>query len=167
MDSPPSPKSELLDELLTPTLEAASPTHPLYSARANVLVAFFGGAYASIAFSFLNTRRTRRVAADSWIHALAFGIAVAASLVVGFVKAGGTHPLLPVDLTLAHEERLLMRVLGLASFGAVWLRQRAEYKAAEMVGDDAPSPWGAGIACAVAGTALHKLVVWVGEGYAP
>lgn len=153
-----------LHHLLRPTLEAAAAVHqPLYSVRAGFLVAFFGGVHATLAFSALNSRRANRLAKDLWIYLLA-GVAWAAALIVAGhgIASGGLPEWLDLAGTPQRTVRWGGRLVALGLFGLVYLRHRPLIKAQELLGDDPPNPWPAGLVVAGLSIVLTLALVAVG-----
>src|SRR5687768_8037512 len=81
-----------LDSLLQQSLGQARPHEPLYSVRANFFVAFFGGVYATLIFSFLNSRRLGRTRDDAALYLLLAAAWTAAVVVVAHLHAAGQLP---------------------------------------------------------------------------
>ena len=134
-------------ELLQPSLGAKSAT-AIYSVRASFFVAFFGGPFAIIFFSMINARRLGRLKDDAWVYALAALVTIA-TLALGVYLVGiGAFPEIG-DNDARRWVRYGHRVVALLIFGALYLRHRPFYRAAEML-VDAPSPWLVGIGCVVA-----------------
>jgi hypothetical protein len=141
-------------DLLQPSLGHETTPQPLYSPRANFFVAFFGGPFALIPFSALNSLRLRRLGPDL---PLLLG---AAALVVGSVYAmletsAGAAVAAAVGLEGAPQRafRLVSRGLALALWGVFHLRHRRFQRSAELWGSR-PNPWPAGIACSLLGAVI-------------
>lgn len=161
--SEPLSPEQSLQSLLEPTLSAASPARPLYSVRANCLVAFFGGLYAAALFCALNAVRMRRPAQDIWICAVASGAWTVVLVWAGYAIADGSMPswLNLMDRpgrTLNYAGRLLALVL----FGALYRRQRAIFKAQEFASVAPPNPWPMGLLAIGASIALSIAMVGIG-----
>jgi hypothetical protein len=149
------PHDDGLANLLQPSLTDSASAVSLYSVRANFIVAFFGGPYAAIALSYLNSRRLGRVRADVWVYAL---LALAWTAVIAWVSAstrGLGQPFGLPGLALLGDAkrdlRMLSRAIGLAVCGLLYLRLRRYYVADQLAGDTSPSPWKAGILVVVGG----------------
>jgi hypothetical protein len=147
-----------LDALLQPSLARAEHA-ALYSVRANFLVAFFGGVYATLIFSSLNSRRLGRARTDA---ALYLGIAAAWTATVawcGYLLASGQWPdWLLLTGSAGRDARHIGRAVSLAVFGLLYLRLRPFYTAAQLGGRQAPSPWKAGLLAVAASAALTWLI---------
>lgn len=133
------------EELLKPEL-AEHDQEPIYSVRAGFIVAFFGGPIATVLFSGLNSRKLGRLSRDLPIYLIVtlitFGIlALALAQPELFGGDSTTKP--------SQNVRVVIRVLALAAFGVFYFLHRSHYRAQELLGNDPPSPWVAGIACAL------------------
>lgn len=139
-----------VDTLLQPSLERA-PARPIYSVKATFFVAFFGGPLAVTLFSALNSKRLGRLRRDL----PAYGVAVVTVAAVAFLYAE-----LALDGSLfqlgteARQEftrhyRWLSRGNAVVFCGAFYLLHRQAHRAQALLGQDPPSPWRAGIACAL------------------
>lgn len=153
-----------VEHLLRPTLAAAPLRRPLYSVRAGFFVAFFGGVYATIGFSALNSSRAGRLAKDLWIYLLVAAAWSALMIAVGYGIAADNLPgWLDVAGKPGRTVRFAGRGLALAVFGMVYLRHRPLIKAQELLGDEPPpNPWPAGLLTAVAAMVLTLLFGWIG-----
>lgn len=159
----PGPADDL-GHLLRPSLgPTVAPMRPLYSVRAGFLVAFFGGVYATLGFSALNTRRAGRLARDAWLYALAAvawtGVLIAAGHALG---TDGLPSWLGFAGTPQRGVRWVGRLTALALFGLVYLRHRALLKTQALVGTDAPNPWAAALLWVVLGAALSFAALTLG-----
>jgi hypothetical protein len=154
------PSDRSFESLLQPTLAAAAPAEPLYSVRANVLVAFFGGVYAAALFCALNARRMRRLKHDAWVCIL---VAVVWSFVLFSAGRAIATDSVPAWLEIfpgkpSANARHLGRVAALALFGALYLRRRVQFKAQALAGIDAPNPWPAALVSIAVSLALSGVV---------
>jgi hypothetical protein len=147
-----------LEALLQPSL-AGTEHAALYSVRANFLVAFFGGVYATLIFSFLNSRRLGRARTDA---ALYLGIAVVWTATLawsGYLLAADQWPdWLVLTGSAGRDARHVARAVSLAVFGLLYLRLRPFYTAAQLGGRESPSPWKAGLLAVALSAALTWLI---------
>lgn len=151
------------ESLLEPTLGKGSGATAIYSVRAGFFVAFFGGPFAILIFSALNSRRLERLGRDAWIYGMLGLVAVA--FVVALTPIAVSSP--PEWLAAAvgwlgegsRAVRNASRILALLFFGAVFLLHRAFHKAAQLQGLDAPSPWLPGLGAVLAGGVLSMAIV--------
>ena len=144
-----------LEALLQPTLAGRGPTPALYSVRANFLVAFFGGVYATLLFSWLNSRRLGRAREDGLFYALIAVLWTGAVMAIAYLMALDRLPswLAQTDRP-ARDIRYLGRVVALLVFGVIYLRLRRFFKAAQIAGVESPSPWKPGLAIVAAAIVL-------------
>ena len=146
-------KGVSLDDLLKPSLSSPRDVRSLYSVRANYLVAFVGGVYASIGMGVANSLRAQRLQRDWPVYLAAFVGWTAFVLWYSRATALGTPPAWAGVLGAHHRTlNIIGRALGLALFGIVYLRHQALFRAAEALGVGAPSPWKVGLV--VCGLAL-------------
>lgn len=146
-----------LDGLLEPSLEQPEAARPIYSVKATFFVAFFGGPLAVTFFSALNSKRLDRLRRDLPVY-----VAAAASI-VGVVYLYSELALDGSLFEMAREARQeftrhyrwLSRGHALVLCGVFYLLHRSAHRAQELIGADPPSPWRAGIACALADAALR------------
>ena len=152
-----------LDALLQPSLAHTGLREPLYSVRAGFVVAFFGGLFASLLFSGLNSRRLGRTHQDAWLYAVIACIWAASLLWLGYAEATQTLPSwLSVTRDAHRDIRYASRALALAVFGLCYSRLRQFYVAATLAGQDPPNPWKAGLSCAAIGSVLTYLIAALG-----
>ena len=156
-----------LDSLLRPTLQDRPPAEPLYSVRANFLVAFFGGVFAAAFFGGLNAMRMRCLERDGWF------LGLAALLWSGFLVWAGqafASDMVPDWMTYAGTAARTVRSAGtlggLLLFGAIYLRRRAYFKAQDLAGVEVPNPWPAGLLALGISIVLSLLCVAAGLGLA-
>ena len=146
-----------LDALLEPSLEQDQAARPIYSVKAMFFVAFFGGPLGVTFFSALNSKRLGRLRRDLPIFAAAvLAIAAAVYLYAELAFEGGMLALAADRRQeLVRHYRWLSRGIAILLCGAFYLLHRGAHRAQALVGDDPPSPWRAGIACAVADVVLR------------
>lgn len=143
-----------LEGLLLPSLAENVGLVSLYSARANFMVAFFGGPYAAILMSYLNSRRLGRARVDAWVYALL--TLLWSGAIVWLCATGNGKGVAAVSL-FGSESRALRygaRAIALAVCGVLYLRLRRFYVAGQVAGGDSPSPWKAGLGVVAASTLL-------------
>ena len=155
-----------LDALLQPTLGDRVKATSIYSVRASFMVAFFGGPFAAVIFGGLNSRRLGRLGKDAWL--LILGLlgfcAYTAAIGYGLDAFGFEASSSSTELTREQSRtfRMIARVLGLAFFGGIFLLHRPFHKAAELVREDSPSPWGPGIAASLVGGLISVAMFGLG-----
>lgn len=157
-----------LDALLEPSLSQTRVHVPPYSVRAGFFVAFFGGVYATLAWSALNSRRLGRLRADAWLYVVLALIWTAVTMWLGYADASRS---LPSWLSQTGEAgrglRYLLRALSLAVFGLGYWRLRRFYTAAAFSDEAAPNPWKVGLGCVLMAAALTYGVGLLGATFAP
>jgi hypothetical protein len=135
----------------------------VFSVRATFFVAFFGGGFASVAFTALNAQRLGRLRRDRLLllfGALFFG---GFYFAVGYATAAGLS--LPVVGVLSEGERTVRtvgRILALGFSALAYLRHGASQRALNQAGRPSPSPWKAGLSCAALSVALSFSFLWLG-----
>lgn len=140
------------EDLFVPSLQGYSGELP-YSKRASFLVAFFGGPFAAIVFSFLNGNRTGRV--DPTRLGVAVGLTVAYFFGLTWALS---NELLMLDRQMV---RLLSRVVAVAVWAWLAIPLRREYRAAEFSREEWPSPWMAGILTVIGAGVVQAFLVVV------
>jgi hypothetical protein len=139
------------DELLRPSLGGSRIAKAPYSVRTTFLAAFFGGPFAAVAITALNSLRLQRLGRDALpltaalIAYLAFLTALMATewgdALVESVKAlAGKQAFAYVD-----------RLIALALFGLGYMLHRKEQRSADFMDMPRPNGWIAGLACIVGG----------------
>jgi hypothetical protein len=142
-------------DLLRPSLGGEAALRPLYSPRANFIVAFFGGPLALILFSGLNARRLRRLPKDLPFYVGAFAIVALALYALAATSLGTSIAVaLGSEGSARQVTRIGSRVLALLLWGFFHLRHRRFQRSAELWDAPRPNPWPAGLACTALGTAL-------------
>lgn len=157
-----------LDDLLKPSLSSARDVRSLYSVRANYLVAFVGGVYASIGMGVANSLRAKRLRRDWPLYLVALVGWTAFVFWYARETALGTPPAW-AGLLGAHPRTLnvITRALALAFFGVVYLRHQTLFRAAAALGVDAPSPWKAGLIVCGLATVITLGVGAIGASLGP
>ena len=144
-----------IDELLKPSLsDAGSTPTPIYSTTAGFATAFFGGPFAAVALTAVNSGRLRRLAADA---PMLLALAAVSLLIIAFCA----NPALfgQPDFRLGNVGmRLVGRGAGLGVFSVSWLMHRRYYRSMQVIGIEPPKGWIAGLACIVFG-ALSSLAL--------
>jgi hypothetical protein len=154
------PGSAELDRFLPPHFAARGA--PPYSVRSNVIVAFFGGVYAILLFSLLNSRRTGRPRADLLLYA---GIALLWTLAILWLSQAadfGGLAAFALPSEQRRDFRLLSRVASLAVCGLLYLRLRPLYTSGGPTESAMPETLKAGSLALVVGTGLTLLVGFIG-----
>lgn len=138
--------------LLTPSLSSkTAPSTALYSVQSAFLVAFFGGAFAIILYSALNSWKLRRP-----LDPFAYAIAAALVLALNYAIVVGWAPLATLFATLGEGlPRYLMRTVSLLLFGAFYLLHRKQHRSSSLFAVAPLSPWIPAIACMVAGYGIN------------
>jgi hypothetical protein len=140
----------------------APPGAPPYSLRANVIVAFFGGVYAILLFSFLNSRRLGRARSDAPL-AVAIALAWTVAILVLSQAAGfGGLSAFALPAEQPRDFRLLSRVASLAVCGVLYLRLRPLYLSRGPTESETSVTFKAGLLALLAGTGLTLLVGFIG-----
>ena len=134
------------ESLLTPSLSpSAAPTANLYSVQSSFVLAFFGGPFAIILYSALNSWKLRRPL-DALVYLA--GMALAVSYLVAVWTAYAPMVQL-VNVIGRSAAEALWRALALALMGVVYLLHRKQHRSAALFAGQTPSPWVPAIACAV------------------
>ncbi len=148
-------------DLLQPSLSGDRPARPIYSAQAGFWVAFFGGPVAIALFGGLNARRLGRLRRE-WPLYAGMGAIFLVLGVVFFVSPQivGMEPQSTGDQS--RSFRLGSRGFALVLWLAMFALHRRYHRAAEMLGEDPPSPWKPAIAFIVIGILVSMAVAMVG-----
>jgi hypothetical protein len=143
--------SDSLSSLLEPSLQHGRASEPIYSVRAGFMVAFFGGLYATLIFSFLNSRKLGRAREDLWLYVTLAALGTALVVWLGYAAISGELPSwLSFTDNRGRDSRYVVRAVALLMFGACYLRLRRFYTASQLAGQAPPNPWKPGLAaCAV------------------
>ncbi|HEX8612624.1 MAG TPA: hypothetical protein VF800_15160 [Telluria sp.] len=150
------------ESLLTPSLSpSAAPAANLYSVQSGFLVAFFGGPFAIILYSALNSWKLKRpLEALAYLGALALSAAFLIAVTTG-------------NLSLAWLARLIgnsagevaWRALSMTLFCLFYLMHSKQHRSAALFGAKTPSPWIPGIACAVLAHGLTLAILHFLKAY--
>jgi hypothetical protein len=145
------------DALLQPSLIGAGPQASMYAARAGFYTAFFGGPFAAVAFSALNSRRAARSATDAPWQLLAFCTSVAVIWAL-FKPSAWSYR---IDHVLGHNAgTLIARVWSLLLFGGECLLHKKFYRHMEMLGVKPPRALAPCLACVAFGLLATFGLVW-------
>ncbi|NHZ79923.1 hypothetical protein F2P44_11640 [Massilia sp. CCM 8695] len=150
------------ESLLTPSLSPSrAPAAILYSVESSFLLAFFGGPFAIILYSALNSWKLRRPL-DGLVYLAALLLSVA------FIVAVKTRyaPLAGLMLAIgASAAELLWRALSMVLFALFYLMHRKQHRSAVLFGAKAPSPWIPAIAFAVLAHGMKLGVLYYAKAY--
>jgi len=149
------------DDLLRPTLSAYSRPPALYHTTGFALAAFFGGPVGAAIYSLANTGRLARLRQDAPVIVIV--VALALLIPMWLVRAGRFDALADLaGMTPRGAGAVLLRGLGLASFGAIYLLHRRFFRAARVSGVKTLPSWPLGIAALVTGWAANAaLMGWI------
>lgn len=149
------------DDLLRPTLSDFTRVPALYHPTGFFLAAFFGGPVGAGVYALANAQRLNRLTTDGAVILIV--VAAAFLTPIEFAREGwwaslgewlGTSP--------RRTGELLLRALGLASFGLIYLRQRRFFRAATVSGIKPLPGWVPAIAAIVLGIfANSALLGWI------
>lgn len=146
-----------IDELLKPTLRSGDGQHrAIYSTTAGYVTSFFGGPFAAIAMTTLNSWRLRRLATDALPLLAATTLSI---LIVVLIYRPQLLGLADFGLS-GTLSRLLLRAYALALFGGAYLLHIRYYRNMEIMSLQSPNGWIAGAGCGVLGAALTATLVW-------
>jgi hypothetical protein len=149
--------SESREGLLQPTLgRNVEPVAAPYSVQATFLTAFFGGPFAAIALTALNSSRLQRLGRD--VPALA--ACLLGVLLIGWTLQGpevtaaaSIRDWLAANLG-ERNHRYVYRFAALLIAGAGYLLHQREQRNTDLLGLARPNGWIAGALCTVAGAAI-------------
>jgi hypothetical protein len=138
------------EDLLRPTLSEYSQPPAIYSSTGFFLSAFFGGPLGVAIYGACNSKRLGRLAADlPMLLALVVGVYF---LVHVFARGGQIDSLAQLmGGSLQWTTQLTLRAFALACYGAIYLRHRRFFRAAQVSGVKPLSGWVPGIAAVVLG----------------
>ncbi len=146
------------DDLLTPTLSPGEVQAPaIYSLTASVVTAFFGGPFAVIALTAVNSWRLDEVRRDTPVLALL----AAATVGVIFLLTRADQVSLMAFIELPKDRALLIRAWALAVFGMCALLHQRVQRNMSFSTTPRPNPWPAGLACVMLGIVLTRFVIEV------
>src|SRR5690606_21066547 len=156
MNGPPPPAS-----LLTPSLAGAPAHQLLLSPRATFLTSFFGGPIAALILMGINLQRLGRLKRETAALVVG-GVLALGALVFGWVMLAQPELLGSLAPEGARRGgswvRRLNNLLGVMTWGLLYLRMRVDLRAAELSRGEFEKPWKwAGIAVG-ASMVLHMMV---------
>jgi hypothetical protein len=153
------PGEEQLDVgLLSPSV-AASAARPYYSSNATFLTAFFGGPLAAVFMQGLNARFLGRWQRERLWLGLAMLVAIVGIVLVSLPAIRPeVLPFMPEWLGQKSSARMASRALAVALWGALFLRMRPTYRAAELHTHSRPA-WKDGILIVLASMGLQLVIV--------
>lgn len=149
------------DSLLNPTLgDDARPAAAPYSTQATFFTGFFGGPFAAVALTAINSWRLRRMGRD-WPVLLA---CLLAGLLAIWVLHGSTPAFAPVPAwwtgTFGNNSlRYAHRLVALILVGVGYLLHRKEQRNTDVLGITRPNGWIGGGLCTLGGFALTVLLI--------
>lgn len=151
------------DDLLQPTLSDTQPVPALYNTTGFFLSAFFGGPVGAVLYGGANSHRLGRLAKD--IPVLLLIVAVAYAIPYVLHQLGWLQQLLALaGGRAARNCELLLRALGLLSYGVIYLMHRHFFRAAGVAGNRALPGWAPGIAAVLFGFWVNAVFVqWLLE----
>ena len=138
--------------LLTPSLSSrTAPSTALYSVQSSFLVAFFGGAFAIILYSALNSWKLRRP-----LDGIAYVAAAALIVALNYAVVSGWAPLMALfDMLGKGSPRYVVRAVTLLLFGGFYLLHRKQHRSATLFAVAPLSPWVPAITCMVIGYGIN------------
>ena len=150
--------------LLTPSLSSkTAPSTALYSVQSSFLVAFFGGAFAIILYSALNSWKLRRP-----LDGMAYIAAAALIVALNYAVVSAWPPLMTLFATLGEgSPRYVVRAVTLLLFGVFYLLHRKQHRSATLFAVEPLSPWIPAIACMVIGYGINYAINHLLTGGAP
>ncbi len=148
-------------ELLRPTLSDYTRPPALYHTTGFALSAFFGGPVGAAVYSLANTTRLSRLKQDAPIVVILTALALLIPMML--VRFGQFDALTDfAGMTPRRTGEILLRGLGLAIFGAIYLLHRRFFRSARVSGVKALPSWPVGIAAVLSGWAANAaLLVWI------
>ena len=149
------------EDLLRPTLSGGEEPRAVYNSTGFFLSAFFGGPVGAGIYGLANSQTLGRLRQDL---PLIVAIVAACFLLLVYAAArGGLEGLRGwLDLNLTDTLKILLRVLGLACFGAIYFMHRPYYRSAQVAGVDSRPGWVPGIAALLLGILANgSLASWI------
>ena len=146
------------EDLLRPTLSDYERTPSLYNSTGFFLSSFFGGPMGAAIYGGANSQRLGRLAADL---PLLLGVtAVAFMLPYVLYEAGWLQGIAAsIGGSATRNYGLIMRALGLATYGAIYIMHRRFFRSARVSGATEIPGWIPGIAAVVVGFAANAAFV--------
>ncbi len=148
-------------DLLRPTLSDYTRPPALYHTTGFALSAFFGGPVGAAIYSLANTTRLSRLRQDALIIIILTALALL--IPVMLVRFGQFDAFADfAGMTPQRTGAILLRGLGLAIFGAIYLMHRRFFRSARVSGLKALPSWPVGIASVLCGWAANAaLLMWI------
>ena len=149
------------EDLLRPTLSDYSRPPAMYHTTGFALSAFFGGPIGAGFYALFNTAQLSRLKQDG---AVIVALCAAAMLVaLQLARGGGLGTLADIaGMSPEFTAKLLLRALGLACFGAIYLLHRRFFRAARISGVKPVPSWPLGLAAVVIGWLANAAVLqWI------
>lgn len=138
------------EDLLRPSLSDTANSPSLYNSTGFFLAAFFAGPAAAGVYGLANSQRLGRLKQD--LPTIVALVAGSFLLLLVAHRQGGLASLAGLlDDRPARAAQLVVRILGLACFAAIYLLHRQHYRAAQVSGVDTLPGWIPGIAAVVIG----------------
>jgi hypothetical protein len=149
------------EDLLRPTLSGNERVPELYNSTGFFLSSFFGGPLGAAIYGGANSHRLGRLPKD--LSTLIAVVAVAFMVPYVLHDAGWLERLAAsIGGSVERNYVLMMRALGLAAFGAIYLMHRRFFRSARVSGAREISGWVPGIAAIAAGyVANGAFVSWI------
>lgn len=149
------------EDLLRPTLSDYERVPELYNSTGFFLSSFFGGPLGAAIYGGANSHRLGRLAKD--MSMLIAVVAVGFLLPYMLLETGWLQRLAEsVGGRLARNYEIMMRALGLASCGAIYLMHRRFFRSARVSGAKEIPGWVPGLAAVAAGYAANaSFVSWI------
>ena len=149
------------DELLRPTLSDLKGAKAPYSVGTTLLTSFFGGPFAAIAMTFVNSLRLQRIKRDIIPLALV-SIGYIAFIVALYWTDWGSG--IRTEIVGFLGERgivIFIRAIGLLLVGLGYLLHRKEQRSADFMGLKRPNGWIGGLACLAVGVILQVALLTI------
>lgn len=151
------------DDLLQPTLSEYRKPPALYHSTGFFLSAFFGGPMGAAIYASANAWRLGRLKGD-----LPLIVAIVAGAFLVGLEANKWGLLTSLSEWLGGSDRrnlsVVLRALGLACFGAIYLLHRRFYRAARVSGVEPLSGWVPGVIAVLVGFGVNVAFAgWIAE----
>lgn len=146
------------EDLLRPTLSDYERAPSLYNSTGFFMSSFFGGPLGAVIYGGANSHRLGRLSADL---PLLFGVMAVAFMLPYVLYEAGWLQALAASIGGRAERNygLIMRALGLATYGAIYIMHRRFFRSARVSGAKEIPGWTPGIAAVVAGYAASAAFV--------
>jgi hypothetical protein len=148
------------EDLLLPTLSDRQSTPALYGSTGFFLSAFFGGPLGAVIYGGCNSHRLQRLQKDAPVLLLI----VAAAYLLPYVlyQQGWLQQLVAMAGGATRNYGIILRALGLLTFGAIYLMHRDFFRASRVGGSAGLPGWRPGIAAVLMGIwANAAFVQWL------